>query len=78
MFLLFCFAVGVKFPASKLEEQEVKAYWEIKRQEMLKILDQYLLLCLQRGVLVSSCTLVYAFVVEFQLILEELVILTEN
>ncbi|XWS35792.1 hypothetical protein CRYUN_Cryun20dG0026300 [Craigia yunnanensis] len=42
--------MGTKFPASKLEEHEVKAYREIERQEMLKILDKYLLLCLQRGV----------------------------
>ncbi|XWS46100.1 hypothetical protein CRYUN_Cryun14cG0034500 [Craigia yunnanensis] len=42
--------MGTKFPASKLKEQEVNAYWEIERQEMLKILDKYLLLCLQTGV----------------------------
>ncbi|XVE77149.1 hypothetical protein DITRI_Ditri13aG0038200 [Diplodiscus trichospermus] len=42
--------MGTKFPASKLEEQEVKAYWEIERQEMLEILYKYLLLCLQTGV----------------------------
>ncbi|XP_021281280.1 U-box domain-containing protein 33 isoform X2 [Herrania umbratica] len=42
--------MGTKFPASKLKEQEVKAYWEIERQEMQKNLDKYLLLCLQSGV----------------------------
>ncbi|XP_022735275.1 LOW QUALITY PROTEIN: U-box domain-containing protein 33-like [Durio zibethinus] len=42
--------MGTKFPASKLKEQEVKAYWEIERQEMLKILDKYVLLCRQTGV----------------------------
>ncbi|XWS77022.1 hypothetical protein CRYUN_Cryun01aG0227900 [Craigia yunnanensis] len=50
LFYLFCFAVGTNFPASKLKEQEVNAYWEIERQEMHKILDKYLLLCLQKGV----------------------------
>ena len=77
LFYLFCFAVGTKFPASKLKDQEVNAYWEVERQEMLKILDKYLLLCLRTGVLVSSCTLVYA-VVEFQFKLEEFVILTKK
>lgn len=67
--------MGTKFPASKLEEHEVNAYWEIERQEMHKILDKYLLLCLQKGVLVSFCTLVYAVVVvEHQLVLEEFVL----
>ncbi|XP_022757361.1 U-box domain-containing protein 33-like isoform X2 [Durio zibethinus] len=42
--------MGTKFPASELEEQEVNAYWELERQEMHKILDKYLLLCLQKGV----------------------------
>ncbi|MBA0704424.1 hypothetical protein Golax_016679, partial [Gossypium laxum] len=42
--------MGTKFPASKLEEQEVKAYWEIERKNMEKMLNDYLLLCLQRGV----------------------------
>ncbi|KAK6285665.1 PREDICTED: U-box domain-containing protein 33 isoform X1 [Theobroma cacao] len=51
--------MGTKFPASKVKEQEVKAYREIGRQEMQKNLDKYLLLCLQSGVLVSSWTLVY-------------------
>ena len=78
LFDLFCFAVGTKFPASKLKEQEVNAYWEIERLEMHKILDKYLLLCLQKGVLISSCTLVYAVVLEFQLVLEEFVILTKK
>ncbi|XVF22541.1 hypothetical protein REPUB_Repub12eG0181000 [Reevesia pubescens] len=42
--------MGTKFPASKLEEHEVKAYWEIEKQEMHKILDKYLIFSLQKGV----------------------------
>ncbi|XVF33324.1 hypothetical protein REPUB_Repub17cG0158600 [Reevesia pubescens] len=42
--------MGTKFPASKLGEHEVQAYLENERQETQKILDKYLLLCLQRGV----------------------------
>lgn len=67
--------MGTKFPASKVKEQEVKAYREIGRQEMQKNLDKYLLLCLQSGVLVSSWTLVYTVVIQLQFILVEFVIL---
>ncbi|KAE8709411.1 U-box domain-containing protein 33 [Hibiscus syriacus] len=42
--------MGTKFPASKLKEQEVKAYWDIERKQMQDILNEYLLICLQRGV----------------------------
>ncbi|XP_048321186.2 U-box domain-containing protein 33 isoform X2 [Ziziphus jujuba] len=42
--------MGTKFPASSLKEQEVKAYREIERQNMLKILDEYLVLCRRMGV----------------------------
>eukprot|EP00258_Populus_trichocarpa_P024766 XP_024440785.1 U-box domain-containing protein 33 isoform X4 [Populus trichocarpa] len=42
--------MGTKFPASKLKEQEVRAYWEIERQEMLKMLGEYLFLCRKMGV----------------------------
>ncbi|OMP00407.1 hypothetical protein COLO4_12716 [Corchorus olitorius] len=42
--------MGTKFPANKLKEKEVKAYWEFERQEMQKTLDKYLMLCFQRGV----------------------------
>ncbi|XP_073260595.1 U-box domain-containing protein 33 isoform X1 [Populus alba] len=42
--------MGTKFPASKLQEQEVRAYQEIERQDMLKMLDAYLFLCRKMGV----------------------------
>ncbi|XP_011036393.1 PREDICTED: U-box domain-containing protein 33-like isoform X1 [Populus euphratica] len=42
--------MGTKFQASKLKEQEVRAYWEIERQEMLKMLDEYRFLCRKMGV----------------------------
>ncbi|WCJ22783.1 U-box domain-containing protein kinase family protein [Euphorbia peplus] len=41
--------LGTKFPASSLKEQEVRAYREIERQEMHKLLDEYTLFCLQFG-----------------------------
>ncbi|KAE8660472.1 U-box domain-containing protein 33 [Hibiscus syriacus] len=46
--------MGTKFPASKLKEQEVKAYWEFERRQMQDILNEYLLICLQRGVQAES------------------------
>ncbi|KAK8497482.1 hypothetical protein V6N12_018000 [Hibiscus sabdariffa] len=42
--------LGTKFPASKLKEHQVKAYWDVERKQMQNILNEYLLLCLQRGV----------------------------
>ncbi|KAA8520639.1 hypothetical protein F0562_014895 [Nyssa sinensis] len=47
---IFGFVVGTKFPISKLEEQEVRAYREIERQNMHKLLDEYSLICDQAGV----------------------------
>uniref|UniRef100_A0A2C9WRN7 RING-type E3 ubiquitin transferase n=3 Tax=Manihot esculenta TaxID=3983 RepID=A0A2C9WRN7_MANES len=47
---LLCTAVGTKFHASSLKEQEVRAYREIERQEMHKILDGYLFICRKMGV----------------------------
>lgn len=43
--------MGGKFPVSKLKDQEVKAHQELERQEMEKILDQYLLICRKAGVM---------------------------
>ncbi|KAJ4843644.1 hypothetical protein Tsubulata_020159 [Turnera subulata] len=42
--------MGTKFPAAALKEQEVRAYREIERQEMNKVLDEYLLLGRRMGV----------------------------
>ncbi|KAL6323104.1 hypothetical protein AAG906_027365 [Vitis piasezkii] len=42
--------MGGKFPASKLKEQEVKAYRDLERQDMHKILNDYLLICRKAGV----------------------------
>ncbi|KAJ6390819.1 hypothetical protein OIU77_024935 [Salix suchowensis] len=42
--------MGTKFLASALKEQEVRAYREIERQEMHRMLDEYFLLCRQMGV----------------------------
>ncbi|KAK6920117.1 U-box domain [Dillenia turbinata] len=42
--------LGVKFPASKLEKQEVRAYRELERQKMQKLLDEYLQICQKAGV----------------------------
>ncbi|EXB30880.1 U-box domain-containing protein 33 [Morus notabilis] len=42
--------LGTRFPASSLKDQEVRAYREIERQNMNKILDEYLLLCRRMGV----------------------------
>ncbi|KAJ9681459.1 hypothetical protein PVL29_020364 [Vitis rotundifolia] len=41
--------MGGKFPASKLKEQEVRAYRDLERQDMHKILNDYLLICRQAG-----------------------------
>ncbi|KAF3441506.1 hypothetical protein FNV43_RR15420 [Rhamnella rubrinervis] len=42
--------MGTKFPASALKEQEVRAYREIEKQNMLKTLDEYIVLCRRMGV----------------------------
>ncbi|PON92089.1 GPCR kinase [Trema orientale] len=42
--------MGTKFPASSLKDQEVRAYREIERQKMHKILDEYLVFCHRMGV----------------------------
>ncbi|KAK6918375.1 Protein kinase domain [Dillenia turbinata] len=42
--------LGVKFPASKLKEQEVRAYRELERQKTQKLLDEYLQICQKAGV----------------------------
>ncbi|GMY09245.1 U-box domain-containing protein 33-like isoform X1 [Fagus crenata] len=42
--------MGAKFRASSLKEQEVRAYREIEKQNMQKILNEYLLMCRVMGV----------------------------
>ncbi|CAI0470350.1 unnamed protein product [Linum tenue] len=42
--------MGAKFPASSLKEKEVRAFRDIERQEMYKILAEYLRLCRKAGV----------------------------
>lgn len=42
--------MGTKFPVSTLKDQQVRAHWEVERQNMYKILDEYLLLCRRTGV----------------------------
>ncbi|KAJ6675352.1 hypothetical protein OIU85_011506 [Salix viminalis] len=46
--------MGAKFLPSKLNEQEVRGYREFERLEMLKMLDEYLLLCQKMGVLAEK------------------------
>lgn len=46
----FLFAVGTKFPVSQMEEQEVRAYREIEREDMHKLLQEYSMICEQAGV----------------------------
>ncbi|XP_041028646.1 U-box domain-containing protein 33-like [Juglans microcarpa x Juglans regia] len=41
--------MGTKFPASSMKEQEVRAYRELEKQNMQKILNEYLLICRQMG-----------------------------
>jgi hypothetical protein len=44
---LFCFwyAVGGNFPASRLEQHELREFRELERKIMHKVLDDYLILC---------------------------------
>ncbi|KAF8412249.1 hypothetical protein HHK36_000209 [Tetracentron sinense] len=42
--------MGGKFPVNKLEEQEVRAYQELERQNMHKILNGYIFVCARVGV----------------------------
>lgn len=43
-------AVGTKFRASSLEPEEVRAYRELERQDLEKVLDVYLAICHRMGV----------------------------
>ncbi|KAL5796164.1 hypothetical protein ACOSQ2_000984 [Xanthoceras sorbifolium] len=42
--------MGTKFPASSLKEQEVTAYRALEREDMKKVLDEYLAICQRMGV----------------------------
>ncbi|XP_019051385.1 PREDICTED: U-box domain-containing protein 33-like [Nelumbo nucifera] len=42
--------MGGKFPASKVKEQEVRAYRELERAKMNGVLDEYLSTCAKEGV----------------------------
>uniref|UniRef100_A0A5B6YJV6 RING-type E3 ubiquitin transferase n=1 Tax=Davidia involucrata TaxID=16924 RepID=A0A5B6YJV6_DAVIN len=42
--------MGTKFPISQLEEKQVRAYREIERQNMHKLLDEYSMICDRAGV----------------------------
>ncbi|XP_030928443.1 U-box domain-containing protein 33-like isoform X2 [Quercus lobata] len=46
--------MGAKFPANTMKERELRAYRELERQNMQKILDEYLLICRQMGVQAES------------------------
>ncbi|KAM3698765.1 hypothetical protein ACJW31_06G211600 [Castanea mollissima] len=46
--------MGAKFPASSMKERELRAYRELERQNMQKMLDEYLLICCQMGVQAES------------------------
>nr|DAD47347.1 TPA_asm: hypothetical protein HUJ06_017284 [Nelumbo nucifera] len=46
--------VGAKFPASKVKEEEVRAYRQLERQKMHDILNEYLALCTNHGILVEK------------------------
>ncbi|XP_050249608.1 U-box domain-containing protein 33-like isoform X4 [Quercus robur] len=46
--------MGAKFPANTMKERELRAYRELERQKMQKILDEYLLICRQMGVQAES------------------------
>ena len=57
--------MGMRFPASSLDEYQVEAYWKMERENMLKILDEYLLICRQIGVRL----LMFLFAIFLQLII---------
>ncbi|KAM7260888.1 hypothetical protein ACFE04_026363 [Oxalis oulophora] len=42
--------MGAKMPASRMKQQEVKAYHQLERQHMEKMLNEYLLTCRTTGV----------------------------
>lgn len=46
----FWFAVGTKFPGTQMEEQQVKVYREIERENTNKLLLEYSMICEQAGV----------------------------
>ncbi|KAA0048965.1 U-box domain-containing protein 33-like isoform X2 [Cucumis melo var. makuwa] len=42
--------MGTKFPANSLEKEEVKAYHEFEKQNLPRVMNEYILYCLQEGV----------------------------
>ncbi|KAB1214363.1 U-box domain-containing protein 33 [Morella rubra] len=45
---------GVKFPASSMDEQKLRAYRTIEKQNMQKLMDEYRQICGQMGVLAET------------------------
>lgn len=48
--LWFPWLVGTKFPANSLEKEEVRAYREFEKQNLPRVMNEYILYCLQEGV----------------------------
>ncbi|XP_038894505.1 U-box domain-containing protein 33 isoform X2 [Benincasa hispida] len=42
--------MGTKFPANSLEKEEVRAYHEFEKQNLPRVMNEYILYCLQEGV----------------------------
>ncbi|XP_023539312.1 U-box domain-containing protein 33-like isoform X1 [Cucurbita pepo subsp. pepo] len=42
--------MGTKFPANSLQKEEVRAYHEFEKQNLRRIMNEYILHCLQEGV----------------------------
>ena len=50
MFFAYWFAVGTKVAIGRLQENQVNAYHENERQDMVKIIDKYIRVCERSGV----------------------------
>ncbi|XP_022147364.1 U-box domain-containing protein 33-like isoform X2 [Momordica charantia] len=46
--------MGTKFPANSLEKEEVRAYREFEKQNLPRVMNEYILYCLQEGVHVDK------------------------
>lgn len=57
--------MGTKFDAATVDEELVRAYREKQKAKTEKILDEYLSICLRKGVCVYLHTRLYIYNIKF-------------
>jgi hypothetical protein len=57
-------AADIKFSGDRLKEQAGKALWEVERQKLHELLDQYLLVLVQAGVSFPLILLIFSLITD--------------